>query len=59
MKKNTAVILSSSTEGRSYTKTGLNPGTRFEVAKPRESIPSICPQEGRHRFGNVNLKVGT
>ena len=66
-KKYTAVILSSnpidmgtsSTEGTGYTKTGLSPGTCFEVAKLRESVPSMCPQEGRHRLGNVNLKVGT
>ena len=49
----------SSIEGRGYTKTGLNPGTCFEVARLRESVPSMCPQEGRHRLGNVNLKVGT
>ena len=66
-KKYTAVILSSnpidmgtsSTEGTDYTKTGLSPGTCFEVAKLRESVPSMCPREGRHRLGNVNLKVGT
>ena len=48
----------SSKEGRGYTKTGLNSGTCFEVARPRKSIPTLCPWKRGNSLGSVNSKVG-
>ena len=45
-------------EGRGYTKTGLNSGTCFEVARPRKSIPTLCPWKRGNSLGSVNSKVG-
>ena len=49
----------SSKGGRGYTKTGLNPSTRLDVARPRESNPSTCPWKRKNSLGNVYSKVGT
>ena len=46
-------------EGRGYTKTSLNSSTCLEVARPRKSIPILCPQKWRNSLGSVNSKVGT
>ena len=48
----------SSKEGRSYTKTNLNSSTCLEVARPRKSIPILCPRKRRNSLGSVNSKVG-
>ena len=48
----------SSKEGRGYTKTGLNSGTCLEVARPRKSIPTLCPWKRGNSLGSVNSKVG-
>ena len=48
----------SSKEGRGYTKTGLNSGTCLEVARPRRSIPTLCPWKRGNSLGSVNSKVG-
>ena len=48
----------SSKEGRGYTKTNLNSSTCFEVARPRKSIPILCPQKKRNSLRSVNSKVG-
>ena len=45
-------------EGRGYTKTGLNSGTCLEVARPRKSIPTLCPWKRGNSLGSVNSKVG-
>ena len=45
--------------GRGYTKTDLNSSTRLEVARPRKSMPTICPQKGRNSLGRVKSKIGT
>ena len=47
----------SSKEGRGYTKTSLNSGTCLEVARPRKSIPTLCPLKRGNSLGNVNSKV--
>ena len=49
----------SSEGGRGYTKTSLNSSTRLEVARPRKSMPTICPQKGRNSLESINSKVGT
>ena len=48
----------SSKGGRGYTKTGLNSGTCLEVARPRKSIPTLCPWKRGNSLGSVNSKVG-
>ena len=49
---------SSSKEGRGYTKRSLNSGTCLEVARPRKSIPTLCPWKKGNILGSVNSKVG-
>ena len=49
----------SSKEGRGYSKISLNSSTCLEIARPRKSIPTLCPRKGRDSFGSVNAKVGT
>ena len=49
----------SSKEGRGYTKTSLNSGTCLEVARPRKSIPTLCPQKRGNSCGSVNSKLGS
>ena len=48
----------SSKEGRGYTKTGLNSGTCLEVARPKKSIPTLCPWKRDNSLGSVNSKIG-
>ena len=45
-------------EGRGYTKTSLNSRTCLKVARPRKSIPTLCPQKRSNSLGSVNSKVG-
>ena len=52
-------VENSSKEGRGYTKTNLNSSTCLEVARPRKSIPTLCPRKRRNSLGSVNSKVGT
>ena len=49
----------SSKRGRGCTKTRLNSRTCLEVARPRKSIPTLCPQKRSNNLGSVNSKVGT
>ena len=49
----------SSKEGRGCTKTRLNSRTCLEVARPRKSIPTLCPQKRSNNLVSVNSKVGT
>ena len=48
----------SSKEGRGSIKTSLNSGTCLEVARPRKSIPTVCPWKRGNSLGSVNSKVG-
>ena len=41
------------------TKTSINSSTFLEIARPRKSIPTLCPKKGRNSHRSVNLKVGT
>ena len=43
----------SSEGGRGYTKTSLNSSNCLEVAKPRKSIPTLCPWKRRNSLGSV------
>ena len=48
----------SSKEDRGYTKINLNSSTCLEVARPRKSIPTLCPWKRGSSLGSVNSKVG-
>ena len=49
----------SSKEGRGYTKRSLNSSICLEVARPRKSIPTLCPWKERNSLGSVSSKVRT
>ena len=55
---NSTDVRNSSKEGRDYTKTSLNSSTCLEVARPRTSIPTLCPQKRRNSLGSINSKIG-
>ena len=55
---NPIYVGNSSKEGRGYTKIGLNSGTCLEAARPRKSIPTLCPWKRGNSLGSVNSKVG-
>ena len=41
-----------------YTKTSFNSSTCLEVARPRKSIPILCPWKRGNSLGSVNTNVG-
>ena len=45
-------------EGRGYTKTSLNSRTCLKVARPRKSIPTLCPQK-RIALGVLTQRLGS
>ena len=49
----------SSKEGRGYTKTSLNSGTCLEVARPRKSIPTLCPWKRINSLRSINSNCET
>ena len=49
----------SSKEGRGYTKTGLNSGTCFEVARPRKNIQLYVHKREGIALGVLNQRLGS
>ena len=45
-------------DGRGYTETSLNSSNHLEFARPRKTIPTLCPWKRGNSLGNVNSKVG-